>query len=279
MPDKIKSLLLIIRPANFLISFFSVLVAVLVSQTEQLPVYKLLCAALAGSLTASAGNVINDIFDIEIDRINRPARILPSGKLSSSTAMFYYFILNFFALFFALFLNIPAALIVVFSILTLYIYSAYLKKIILLGNITVAALTALAFIFGGVAAGSIQNSLIPAGFAFLINFIREIIKDIEDLKGDSRYRIITFSGRYGVDSAKKLAAAAGFFLIILTFVPFILKLYKIEYFLIVLLTVDLLLVLFLKSLFLNDQGNKWSRLSSILKLSMIFGLAAIFFGK
>lgn len=279
MPDKVKSLLLIIRPANFLISFFSILVAVLISQTEQMPVYKLLFASLAGSLTASAGNVINDIFDIETDRINRPGRILPSGKLSTAAALYYYFILNFSALVFALFLNLPAVLIVIFTIITLFIYSLYLKRIILLGNITIAALTALAFIFGGVAAGSIQNSLIPAGFAFLINFIREIIKDIEDLNGDSRNKIITFSGRYGIDSAKKLAAAAGFFLIILTFVPFILKLYKIEYFLTVLLTVDLLLVVFLKSLFLNRQENKWSRLSSILKVSMVFGLAAIFFGK
>jgi geranylgeranylglycerol-phosphate geranylgeranyltransferase len=163
----------------------------------------------------------------------------------------------------------------------LFLYSYRIKKILLLSNILVAFLTGLAFIYGGIAVNNIHYAILPALFAFLINFIREIVKDMEDIKGDKYEGIKTLPVVYGNSTAKKIILVSIIILIMLTFYPFVLSLYKIEYFIFIMVLVNPILVYVVKSIrqLPDDSSKNLNKLSILLKLDMVFGLAAIYLGK
>jgi 4-hydroxybenzoate polyprenyltransferase len=265
----------IIRPLNVVITFLVVVVAILISEKENTGVIIILSASLAASLTAAAGNIINDIFDIETDKISHPDRVLVSGGLPKNEAWYAYLLLNLFAVIIASTLPSPILLLVIISVILLYVYSAYLKKMILIGNIIIAGLTGLAFIYGGVVTNNPSSAIIPALFAFLINHIREMVKDIQDVEGDVKSNIITFPIKYGFDKSKNLILIITILLIVSTFYPFIIKYYKIEYFILVMVIVNPCLVFCLKLM----QNKKITIVSQLLKFNMIIGLVAIYLGR
>ncbi|RJP74488.1 MAG: hypothetical protein C4539_00030 [Ignavibacteriales bacterium] len=266
------------RPLNFLIVVLSVYVSCVICSSGKFEMLAAICASLGFGLIASAGYIVNDIIDVKIDKINRPGRILPKGELTINQAWLLYFLFNATGILLVVNLNILVLLITAFTIIVAFLYSWKLKNLPLVGNIIVSLMTALAFIYGGVVVDNITTALIPAGFAFLINLVREIVKDIEDIEGDKVNNIKTFPLKYGVTASVKLAIAVVVFLILFTLVPFIWKIYKIEYFIVVMLTVNVLLVYFIKSISSNTKKENLSALSRILKLNMIFGLIAIYLG-
>jgi 4-hydroxybenzoate polyprenyltransferase len=277
--SKIFSYINITRPINVLITFLVVIVAILISQTEQTDLYTILLASVSASLVAAAGNIVNDIFDIETDKISHPDRILILGKLSIKEAWTEYILLNSIAIIISISLSAKLMAIVVATIVLLYIYSSILKKLPLFGNVTIAFITGLAFIYGGIAAGNPVEAIVPAVFAFLINLIREIVKDMQDIEGDKTTGVNTFPIKFGFQKSKILILIISISLILYTLYPFINELYKIEYFIVVMVFVNPLLILCLKFLFDEKKENRLSIVSNALKLNMVFGLIAIYIGK
>lgn len=275
---KILAIIKIVRPLNILITFLVVIVAAFICSNEKTLTEKILLAAISASFIAASGNIVNDIFDYNIDLINRSNRPLPAKEMTINFAIFLYLFFTCLGLIFAQQVSWESFFIAVFVSLILLLYSFLLKQIPLLGNIAVSVCTALAFIYGGVAVNSWEASIIPAIFAFLINLIREIIKDIEDIEGDEKNNVITFPSKFGIQKTKNVLTFIIIILIGFTFYPFIKEIYSIEYFIIILLTVDLLLVYFIREIKSNMFIYKISTISKLLKLSMIFGLIAIFFG-
>lgn len=269
----------LIRPINCLITFISVVVAAFIASTDYLPLDNVLLAALSASLAAAAGNIINDFYDIEIDRIAHPDRPLVTGKITKESAIVFYVILNFTAMVLSFLINLIAFGIVLSTIILLLFYSMYLKKLVLFSNYVIAWLTGMVFIYGGIVAGNVSAALIPAVFAFLINFIREIVKDIQDIKGDLSIGVVTFPAKYGTDKALVIITVLTVILILLTLHPFIFRYYKIEYFIIVMIIVNPLFVFFLKSIRKDYSKQNLQRMSAILKLNMVIGLVAIYLGK
>lgn len=277
--EKIYALIKISRPLNFFITFFTIIVAIIICSSRQLNFTLIFFSALSGGLTACAGNVINDFFDINIDKINHPERPLPSGILNLSEAFIFYFILIFSSLTISYFINYASLLIVILSTILLFFYSYKLKKIPLVGNIIIAFLTGMTFIYGGAAVNNIYYAIVPAIFAFLINFVREIVKDMEDVEGDLKNGIKTFPFRYGFSSAKKIIIFVTLILIVFTFYPFLKSNFKIEYLLIIIALVNPVLIFVIFSIIKNDSKKNLNKISFILKLDMIFGLTAIYLGK
>ncbi|HEX7357639.1 MAG TPA: UbiA family prenyltransferase, partial [Ignavibacteriaceae bacterium] len=113
----------------------------------------------------------------------------------------------------------------------------------------------------------------------LVNLIREIVKDIQDIEGDSKLNYKTFPILFGITKSKHLITIVTIFLILSTLYPFITRLYNIEYLIIIMILVNPLLILCLKFLYDPKWNNKLNTLSNFYKLNMIFGLAAIYFGK
>ena len=279
LTSRISSFIKITRPVNVLITFITIIVAAIICSIGNYPVSKIFFAALSAGMTAAAGNVINDIFDLEIDKINRPNRPLPSGTIKLSEALGLYIGLVIFSVFISTLINLPALIIEIITTVFLFLYSIILKKKPLAGNLLISFLTGLAFIYGGVAVGNWGLAIIPAVFAFLINLLRELIKDMEDLEGDSAKGAITFPGKYGFLRTKKIIFVVVFILIFATLYPFVFRLYRVEYFIVVMAIVNPVLVYFLKSLFSDDSKKNLNKLSFILKLNMVFGLIAIYLGK
>ncbi len=276
---KLYALVSLTRLLNVLITFCSVIVAIIICSPVFYFSEKYLIAALAASLSAAAGNVINDVFDLAADSINKPERHLPSGKISKTSAVNFYLVLLLFSLIAGYSVSLISFAIVFFSSILLFLYSFGLKRIPFLGNFVISFLTGFVFIYGGIIAGNVPAAIIPAGFAFLINLAREGIKSMEDIPGDKKSGIITFPQKYGINFSRKLISAFLFLLLLFTFVPFVNGLYGINYFIIVMVTVNPLIIYVIKSLLAVNQQMNLNKLSLILKLNMIFGLTAIYFGR
>ncbi len=277
--SRIYAFIILTRILNVIITFFSVIVGVLICSSFPLINSNILMAASAAALVAAAGNVINDIRDYDADLINKPDRPIPSGRVTKKAALNFYFSLILISLIIASGINYIIAAIILLAHLLLLIYSIGLKKILFLGNFVISFLTGFAFIYAGIVAGNIYSSLTPALFAFLINISREGIKTIQDIPGDRIAGTITFAQKYGINFSRKFVSAFLILLLLFTFVPFADGFYGIEYFIIVMAVVNPLLVYVIKSLLESGQTLNLNKLSFILKLNMIFGLTAIYLGR
>jgi geranylgeranylglycerol-phosphate geranylgeranyltransferase len=273
-----KPYLQLIRPVNFIITGISIYVSCLLAGGTLQQFLPMFFASLAGACIAAGGMVINDIFDIEIDRINKPNRPLPSGAIGLFDALMFYAALSGAGIVMSAYTTTPAVIIAFAAIPIIFFYSYKFKSTPLFGNIIVGGLTGLAFIFGGAVVGNVKLAFMPALFAFLINVGREIIKDMEDVEGDSKYKIVTFPIRYGI---KKSAMAATFFLLAVigtTFVPYLQGLYGIKFLISVNLGVNAVIVFVLFSLWKDQSSKNLNSISNILKWDMFVGLLAIYLG-
>ena len=275
----IKGFFNIIRPVNCLITFIAIIVSGLICTKNNHISTNLFLAGLVGFLITAAGNSINDIIDIDIDRINRPNRPLPSQKITLKQAWILFVMLVTTSLVLSLFLNQFAFLIVLLSNMLLILYSLTIKRVMLFGNIVISFLTAYAFIFGGIVVENVKGALIPAVFAFLINLIREMIKDMEDIKGDKLVGLNTFPIKYESTASQYFVLFVSTILFLFSFIPFLFHIYEIEFFVTIMIIVNPILFYIVKSLFEDESKQNLGRMSSLLKLNMVIGLIAIYIGK
>ncbi len=275
---KWRGFFLISRPVNVFIAFLSIFVAAIVSGGAD-PLHKLLLACLSGSLITIAANAINDFYDYDIDKINRPQRPLPAGMLSQNDA-FIFAIFNFIlGIATSFFINSAAVIIAVLFSALLYLYSSYFKRTAIWGNLIVSLATAFAFIYGGIAVNKFYLALFPAIFAFLMHFGREIIKDMEDAEGDKLANAETLPIKFGFLAAKWLVTAIFSVLFIATIVPFCYHVYGKWYFYIVMLGVNTVLLFSTVSMWKFTYRENLRKLSAILKADMLVGLIAIYAGR
>ena len=209
--NKFFAFLKIIRPLNIFQSVIAVFItATLVSNFPSgMPL--LLTMITIGSFIG-AGNTINDFFDFETDRTNRPDRPLPAGTLTKPAVLIITLILFLTGIlaFFPVATRLSTGILVINFIL-LIIYTPLLKPTSILGNVTVSYLLGSSFLFAAEIFGDYTAGIIPALLAFLFNGSRELVKDMEDIKGDAENNIKTLPVKYGLTFSKGLA----FFLILL----------------------------------------------------------------
>lgn len=181
----ILALIKMARPANGILAFVAVWLGAFVAARDfSSHISALLAFSVSTLLILSAGNGINDVFDLPIDLINRPNRPLPSGSIPVKSAALTFTILMAGGVVLSFGAGWIPFLIALFAGLSLFLYSIKLKAIPLAGNLVVGVLTAVTFISGGVIVGNIGKTIVPAIFAFLFTVSREIFKDIEDISGD-----------------------------------------------------------------------------------------------
>ena len=252
---------------------------------------------LSTVLLAAAGYVINNIFDIASDTINKPNDVVIGKGISETRAYNIYFGLNITGVAIGFYLSnviMRPGFATIFILIAslLYFYSTTLKQIMLLGNFVVALLLALSVIIIGVfdlfPATNVENKAQMASlfsilidyalFAFMINFIREIVKDIEDVNGDYNQGMNTLPIAIGISRAAKIAL--GFAII-----PFILSLLYINKYFVKndLLIVTLYafafvlapLLYFIVKIFGAKTSKEFHHLSTVLKLILLFGILSI----
>lgn len=191
----------ILRPLNALMAGLGVFIGGVVAASTDIlsqPIlFRVFLAYIAAFTATGAGNTLNDIVDKETDKINHPMRPLPSGRLSYLMAM-YIVIAGFgITIFLSLLINLLTFLVAMMNVILMVGYELYLKRKGLAGNLTISYLSGSVFLFGGVSTlenGSLSELVfssatavtsILALLAFLSSAGREIIKDIEDMEGDT----------------------------------------------------------------------------------------------
>lgn len=275
---KLTAIIKITRPSNVFITFLTIFASVLIFSNGDEKLLKFsIIGGIVGALIDAGGNIINDFFDVEIDKINKPKRPIPSGLISRKLALYLYILTTSLGIILSNFLGLLPFLISLLSSVLIFLYSFRLKRLPLFGNFIVAFLTGLAFIFAGSIAKNIKKAIIPMVFALLINLAREIIKDIEDIEGDMKAGLNTFPIKAGIKKSIMLSSFILAILILLTPLPYMLGFYN-KHFILIVSAVDLGLIYVVISLFKDQTKINLNRLSNILKFEMILGLLAIYFG-
>jgi geranylgeranylglycerol-phosphate geranylgeranyltransferase len=214
-------LLAIIRPVNSLAAGLAAIVAYLIATGTVIPGVLLLFVAV--TLITAAGNVINDYFDVEIDRVNRPDRPIPSGQVSLPAARAYAVVLFVTGILVCFFTNELCIAIAVFNAILLIAYAARLKRTPLFGNITVSYLAASMFLFGGALGGfpGLFHVMPFAVMTFFAMLARELVKDGEDVEGDKASGAVTIPIRYGIKATMILALFCAVLGVVASLAPYL----------------------------------------------------------
>lgn len=272
-------ILRLIRVVNCLLASVGVLIGAYM--TWLIPeYYGPTVAAIAAFLVCAAGNIINDIVDIEIDRINRPRRVLVRRAVSLRMARRLAIAFNVVALIMAGLVNWWVAGTALVTIGLLVAYNLYLKRVPLAGNAVVALLAGLTFITGGLAVDPglvwrLPGALIPAVFAVFFHLVREIVKDVQDIEGDSRAGISSLPQIVGVSNSLMIALGLFVVLVVLTYIPILQRWFEQPYETITVYVVDLPLLALLIIVWGNPTRILLTVGSAALKVGMALGLVAL----
>lgn len=259
--------------------------------------WQYLLLILATLLLAASGYIINDIFDQETDAINKPERLLIGKHISENRAYNLYVTLNIIGVGIGFYLSQvilrPSfAVIFIFIAASLYFYASQLKKIALVGNLLIACLTAISVLLIGVFdlypaiydANREQMGLMfkilmdYAFFAFLLNFIRELIKDVEDYKGDFAIGMKTLPILIGIKPTLRIAFALGIIalLLILNYINnYLLENNLLVATFYVLLTVVAPLLLISFKNWTATSQKEFHFISQLIKIVIFFGILSI----
>ncbi len=264
------------RIGNVIIAFLSVECAGILCGVNIAKSWEILLSAFAASLITAGGNAVNDIFDIEIDRINRPNRPLASGKLSMKQAKRFYLAATFTGLAASAAINTYSFIIAMVATFLIFMYSYKLKRSVFYGNFTVALVTGLTFVYAGASVRDFNDVYPAAVFAFLTNLIREIIKDAEDVKGDSQIGVRTIATKFGTTVSAYIAISMTAILLFLVWGAFALGILPIQFLTVCGLTI-FPIGAYVTYVLVSRRG--FSEASFGYKLMMIFGLIALVVGK
>ena len=199
-------------------------------------------AAIGATIAATAGgNAVNDYFDREIDRVNRPDRPIPRGAVPPRGAIVFATVLFVVAAGLAAVLPRLALAIAVVNLLALVVYTELLKGLPGVGNLVVACLGGSTFVFGAAAVGRPAVAVPLSALAALATLAREIVKDVEDIEGDREEGLRTLPIAVGPRRSLWLATALLLGAVIASPVPYLLGTFGLPY-LVVVVPADVLLV-------------------------------------
>lgn len=227
-------------------------------------------------LVTGAGNAINDYFDVDIDRVNKPSRPIPSGRISATNALYFSIFLFVIAALIAFFINIICGVIALINSLILIYYAKTLKRTPLVGNLSIGYLTGSTFLFGGAVFGleGILSLSILFLLATLATTAREIVKDIEDVDGDTLDGARTLPILIGTRRSAYIAASIGIVGMVASPIPYMQSMLDVEY----LYVVAVADIFFLVAIHAIIVRNNATRSSKLFKAAMFFALIAFIVG-
>jgi 4-hydroxybenzoate polyprenyltransferase len=244
---------------------------------------------------AIAGYIINDTHDIKTDLINKPNKVFVGKKISVNRANKLFVVFNSIGLLLGFYLSYYIdhnSFFIIYLIISLllYRYAIDLKKRLLIGNITISLIVFLSVViivlFDIVPATNLYNNetqiqvskivLVYSGFAFILTLIREIIKDMEDIDGDSEMGCNSLPVVYGEKKTKIILS-------LLSIIPFLSICYfalitlKNDFYLrfYILLLIGIPLLYFMISIGRSNTKKELHKLSNLLKIIMLLGILSI----
>ena len=270
--------IMIIRPLNVFLGGLTILISSLIIKYEGPAISVILPVFVVMFFTIGA-NTLNDYFDYEIDKINRPDRAISSGLVLRNQALILSLFSFIIGVLIALRLNKDSQLLSIGVSLPLIIaYNVKLKNYPLIGNIIVSLILAMSFIYAGLVFKNTEPLIIPALLAFGLTLIREIVKDLADIKGDKSAGLMTFPIVYGKKKTIILCTILSLFLGIGSFIPFLTGYYNTFYGISLILMVEIPLAVVVISLLNKPVILTAKRGSKLLKFCTLGGLLSIYIG-
>lgn len=237
---------------------------------------KMLILSISTVLITAAGYVINDYYDVKIDYVNKPQRVVVGRYLKRRPIIILHATLNTFGIIGGIWVSWLIGIINFFAVGLLWLYSNRLKRLPLMGNLSVALLTGLSVVIVYILfRESIFLFAAYAVFAFFISLIREIIKDMEDVEGDKKFGCKTLPIRIGIRNSKRVV----YFIIVLFVISVAVLLQQEPKFWWVFTGLTILLGWLSYRLVKADKNIDFANLSKLSKQIMILGLISMVFFK
>lgn len=236
--------------------------------------FNLFILVLASSLTIASGYIINNFYDSKKDLINRPNKSKLDRLVSQKTKLQVYFSLNFFVALIAFFVSFRAVLFFSVYIFLIWFYSHKIKKYPIIGNLMAAFLAVLPF-FGILLyyKNFYEVIFFHASFLFLLLLVREMIKDLENIKGDLANGYQTIPIVYGENTSKKTITV----LLLLTIIPvyFLINVFDVGYMDIYFYAGFIIMIFFGIKLWKSESKGQFLQLHNILKILIVAGVFCI----
>ena len=275
--NRLESLLKLTRFWNLLIiGMAQYFTAGMLIDRQHIFDFRLFLLSCSTILIAAAGYIINDYYDVKIDLVNKPDRVVIGKSITRRYAILFHSVLTIAGIALGFFLNWKIGAMNIASAFLLWLYSNELKRQPFIGNVVVALLTGVSIVI----VDALYHSgnvliIIYASFAFYMTLVREIIKDMEDLKGDNTFGCKTLPILWGM---RKTKMAIYFILLVFSITIFLLNEFytklPIEYFFVFLF---IPLVWLFSRLIKADTKKDFAWLSMFCKVIMLFGVLSMAF--
>ena len=274
--ERARGLLELLRPANAVAAGLLTFIGAFVAGSLSAPIPTTF-AVVATVLATGAGNAINDYFDREIDAINRPDRPLPRGDVAPRTALYYSLVLFAVAVGLTLLLPPLAILIAVINLVALLSYTELFKGLPGMGNALVAYLTGSTFLYGGAAVGGdLETVVVLFALAAGATMAREIVKDVEDLRGDRSEGLTTLPIAIGRRQALYVATLFVVLAILASPLPYLDGTFGLPYLAVLAPAVIGLLIATYRSFSDPSTGQRWLKASMFLAaIAFVVGRVAV----
>ncbi len=260
----------------------------------------------ASVFIAAAGYIINDYFDLQIDVVNKPDKVVVDRVVKRRWAIMWHLILSFLGIIISAYIGYKTGKWIILianttCVMLLWFYSTIFKRKLLSGNIIIAALTTwvivVVYFFAGATIINYKGwltsvypfnikrlyklTILYAGFAFIVSLIREVVKDIEDMYGDAKYQCKTMPIEWGIPASKVFTAV---WTVVCIASLGILQLYAWQsgwYLVAVYCNVAIILplILILRKLYKASSPADYHQVSRLIKLVMLTGILSMVFFK
>jgi len=238
--------------------------------------FKLFLLSSSTIVIAAAGYIINDYYDIKIDYVNKPEKVVVGKLVKRRIVLFSHAFMNVAGILIGFYLSLYVGVINLAAAFLLWLYSNRLKRMPFIGNIVIALLAGLSiFIVAVYYRQNVNLVIIYALFAFSINLVREVIKDMEDIRGDMRFGSRTLPIIWGFRKTKMLLyALIAIFVVLLLLLSAGLDNHVLHGFF-MLMVVPIIYLIYL--LYKADSQLRFHQLSSYCKLLMLAGIMSMVF--
>ncbi|BAO76023.1 geranylgeranylglycerol-phosphate geranylgeranyltransferase [Winogradskyella sp. PG-2] len=234
----------------------------------------LLMLVLASSATIAAGYIINNFYDSEKDLINKPRKTMLDRLVSQNTKLSFYFVLNFLAVVFVSYVSFKAVIFFALYIFAIWFYSHRLKKQPMTGNMVSAILTVIPFFAIFIYYRNFELVVFAhAIFLFLLISMRELAKDLENIKGDLALNYKTIPVVYGEKTSKLMLTIVAVLTIISAII--LILFFKIGHMYYFFYLSVMLLIIFLLILWKSKTKTHYLILHNILKFIIVAGVFSI----
>jgi geranylgeranylglycerol-phosphate geranylgeranyltransferase len=215
----------LIRPVNCAMIGFAVIVGTFVSKPPSVSAVQLALGFLTGFFVCAYSMAVNDVYDVEVDRVNRPERPIPSGRVSVKEGSRLALVVLVVGMACAVLSLNPLAVAIAAAYAFLsWLYNVRAKKTGLAGNLIVASSLAIPFIYGGaIGGGSITGSLLllMALTAFFSGAGREVVKAMADVEGDAKRNVNSLARSRGLTFASQVGAVFFLLAVLTSWVPLV----------------------------------------------------------